>query len=140
MTVRIVVVACLLMLTSAFAQVQSTDQDEVLKATRAWLQNVNKGDRAGLNAIMDARCIVTTPAGDVVTKERLVPDDPTQAVQQLPALDLDGPMVRLYADTAVLMSRLKSSAGDSQVMNGTFVYSKRDGVWKLVAIHLSLRK
>ena len=140
MTIRMTVVACFLMLTSAFTQVQSTAHDEVLQATRTWLQNVNKGDRAGLNAIMDPRCIITTPAGDVLTKERLVPDDPAQAVQRLPAFDLDSPMVRLYGDTAVLMARLKSTAGDSQVMNGTFVFNKQDGTWKLVAIHLSLQK
>jgi ketosteroid isomerase-like protein len=128
------------MLTSIFAQAQSTAQDEVLQATRTWLQSVSKGDRAGLNAIMDALCIITTPAGDVLTKERLVPNDPALAVQRLPALDLDSPMVRLYGDTAVLMARLKSTAGDGQVMNGTFVYNKRDGAWKLVAIHLSLQK
>ena len=83
---------------------------------------------------------MTTPAGDVLTKERLVPDDPAQAVQQLPAFDLDSPMVRLYGDTAVLMARLKSTAGAAQTMNRTFVYNKRDGAWKLVAIHLSLQK
>ena len=140
MTIRRTVVACFLMLGSAFAQIQSTAQDEVLQATRSWLQNVSKGDRAGLNAIMDPRCIITTPAGDVLTKERLVPDDPAQAVQRLPVCDLDSPMVRLYGDTAVLMARLKSTAADGQVMNGTFVYNKRDGAWKLVAIHLSLQK
>jgi Domain of unknown function (DUF4440) len=140
MTIRITVVACFLMLTSAFTQVQQTAQDEVLQATRTWLQNISKGDRAGLNAVMDARFIATTPAGDVIAKERLVPDDPAQAVQQLPALDLDGPIVRLYADTAVLMARLKSTAGTSQAMNGTFVYNRRDGAWKLVALHLSPQK
>jgi hypothetical protein len=140
MTIRIAVVACFLMLTSAFTRVQPTAPDEVLQATRTWLQNVSKGDRAGLNAIMDARCLITTPAGDVLTKERLVPDDPAQAVQRLPAFDLASPMVRLYGDAAVLMARLKSTAGDSQVMNGTFVYKKRDGTWRLVAIHLSIQK
>lgn len=140
MTIRVTVVACFLMLTNAFTQVQSTAPDEVLQATRTWLQNVSKGDRAPLNAIMDTRCIITTPAGDVLTKDRLVPDDPARPVQRLPAFDLDSPMARLYGDTAVLMARLKSTGGDAQVMNGTFVYNKRDGAWRLVAIHLSLQK
>ena len=60
MRIRITVVACFLMLTSIFVQAQSTAQDEVLQATRTWLQSVSKGDRAGLNAIMDALCIITT--------------------------------------------------------------------------------
>ncbi len=139
MVIRIIVAACFLMFSSAFTQVQST-QDEVLQATRNWLRNSSKGDRAGLNAIMDTRFIVTTPAGDVLTKERLVPDDPTKAVQQLPTLDVDAPIVRVYGDTAVLMGRLKSTSDDKQVLNGTFVYSKQDNNWKLVALHLSPQK
>lgn len=55
---------------------------------------------------MDPRFIATTPVGDVLTKERLVPDDPTHAIQQLPAFELDSPIVRLYGDSAVLMGRL----------------------------------
>ena len=100
MVIRITVVACFLMFASAFAQVQQTAQEEVLQATRNWLRDVSKGDRAGLNAIMDVRFIATTPAGDVLTKERLVPDDPSLDVQMLPAMDLDGPIVRLYGDIA----------------------------------------
>ena len=140
MILRITVVVCFLMLASAFTQVQQTAQDEVRQATRSWLRDISKGDRAGLNAVMDIRFIATTPAGDVLTKERLVPDDPSQSVQQLPVLELDGPIVRLYGNTAVLMGRLLSTADVNQVMDGTFVYIKRDNAWKLAALHLSTRK
>lgn len=101
---------------------------------------MSTGDRAGLNAIMDPRFIATTPAGDVLTKERLVPDDPTRAVQKLPALDLASPIVRLYEDTAVLMGRLQSAADAKQVLDGTFVFAKRDNTWRLLAVHLSPQK
>lgn len=140
MTLRSTLTACLMVLFVAFLQAQQSAQDEVLQATRNWLQGVSTGDRAGLNAIMDPRFIATTPAGDVLTKERLVPDDPAQAVQRLPALDIDSPIVRLYQDTAVLMGHLKSTADAKQVVNGTFVFTKRDNTWKLVAVHLSAQK
>ena len=140
MIFRVTVVACFLMLTSAFTQAQQTAEEEVLQATRNWLTDISKGDRAGLNAVMDARFIATTPGGDVLTKERLVPDDLSLSVQKLPAMDLDGPILRLYGETAVLMGRLKSTVDVSQVMDGTFVYIKRDNAWKLVALHLSTGK
>ncbi len=75
--------------------------------------NANQRNRAGLNSIMDARFIAVTPGGEVLPKERLVPDDPEQAVQQLPLFGMDSPIVRLYGDTAVLMTRL-TTAGVSQ--------------------------
>jgi len=140
MKTRLTLSACVLLFFIAISQAQQSEQDAVLQATRSWLQGASTGDRAGLNAIMDPQFIATTPGGDVLTKELLVPDDPTQAVQRLPALDLDGPIVRLYKDTAVLMARLKSTADAKQVMNGTLVFAKRDNTWKLVAVHLSAQK
>jgi hypothetical protein len=140
MTIRVAVVLCFLMLTSAFTEVQQNNQDQLLQTTRAWLQYANKGDRAGLNAIMDPRFIATTPVGEVVTKEGLVPDDPLQDVSQLPSLDLDGPVVGLYGSTALVMGRLKPMVGTAQTMNATFVYSKGEGGWKLVGLHLSPHK
>jgi hypothetical protein len=82
----------------------------------------------------------TTPAGDVLPKERLVPDDPDEAVQQLPAMSLENPIARIYGDTAVVMGSLKSAADPKQILNSTFVFSRIDRVWKLVAVHLSPQK
>jgi hypothetical protein len=138
--VRSTLSACLLLCFAVVSTAQQSAQDELLQTTRNWLKGMSTGDRAGLNAIMDPRFIATTPAGDVITKERLVPDDPTQAVQQLPALELDSPIVRLYGDSAVLMGRLKAAADVKQVLNATFVFSRRDNTWKLVAVHLSSQK
>jgi hypothetical protein len=119
---------------------QQTPQEEALQVTQNWLNAISKGDRTALNAIMDSRCIFTTPAGDVLTRDRLVPDDPAQAVQQLPAMNIENPIARIYGDTSVLMGRLKSQADPKQILNGTFVFSKKDGAWKLVAVHLSAQK
>ncbi len=124
----------------ALAQSGKTPQDEVSDAAGKWLKAVSSGDRAALNAIMDSRFMATTPAGDVISKNRLVPDDPSRPVQQLPPLQLDSPLTRVYGDTAVLMGRLKSSDNSGQLLNSTFVFSKQNGAWKLVALQLSPQK
>ncbi len=84
--VRSTLIACLLLCFAVLSTAQQSAQDEVLQTTRNWLKDMSTGDRAGLNAIMDPRFIATTPVGDVITKERLVPDDPTQAARCGPAL------------------------------------------------------
>lgn len=140
MPARSALSVCLLLCFAVVSTAQQSAQDEVVQLTRNWLKGISTGDRAGLNAIMDPRFIATTPVGDVLTKERLVPDDASQAVQQLPAMDVDSPLVRVYGDSAVLMGRLKSMTDAKQVMYGTFVYAKRDNGWKLIAMHLSSQK
>jgi hypothetical protein len=126
----------LLPLLAAYAPTkQSGAQNEVLQATRNWLKGISSGDRAELNAIMDPQFIATTPAGDVLAKDRLVPDG--SAVQQLPAFEVDSPTVRLSGDAAVLMGRLTATSDPKQVLDGTFVYAKRDNSWRLLAVHLS---
>jgi hypothetical protein len=129
-----------LTLTIASGQSAKTAQDDISEATSKWLKNINTGDRSALDATMDERLVATTPGGDVLTKDRLVPDDPSRPVQQLPALTLDSPIVRLYGDTAVLMGRLKSTDKSAGDLNGTFVYTRQNGSWKLIALHLSLQK
>lgn len=114
-----------------------TPQDEIVKLTAAWLHDISIGDKAALNTIMDPHFIATTPGGDLLTKERLVPDG-DRPVQKLPAMQLDAPLVRITGDTAVLMSRLPSPGGPA--MNATFVYGKRDGAWKLLALQMSPQK
>jgi hypothetical protein len=140
MALRSAVVVCSLLLTYAVTEPQQNGQDELLQTTRTWLQHASKGNRGGLNAIMDPNLIATTPVGDVVEKEQLVPDDPGEDVSTLPSLNLEGPVVRLYGDTALVMGRLTPSAGTAQAMNGTFVYNRRGGAWRLVGIHLSRQK
>jgi Domain of unknown function (DUF4440) len=120
---------------SAFAQ---SDSDQVTAAASKWLKAVSTGDRAQLETIMDAQFLATTPAGDVLTKERLVPKEADKPVQKLPPMEMDAPLVRIYGSTAVLMSKLKSEGGPA--MNATFVFDKSSSGWKLVALHLSPQK
>ena len=127
-----VAVGLLLFVVPAFPRSAS---DTLTDAARNWLKNISAGSRAELNASMDEHFIATTPAGDVLAKERLVPSDPSQPVQQLPVMELDGPLTRIIGDTGIVMSRLKPSVGSA--LNATFVFVKQQSAWKLVALHLS---
>jgi hypothetical protein len=125
-----------LLLACTFGLAQS-GTDTLIQATKDWLKNSSLGAREELNASMDARSLITTPAGDVLSKERLVPSDASQPVQKLPTMDLDGPIARVFGETGVVMSRLKPSEGPA--LNATFVFVNRQGAWKLVAVQLSPR-
>jgi hypothetical protein len=54
--------------------------------------------------------------------------------------NLKARLVRLYGTTAVLMGRLQSKSDSKQVLNGTFVYIRQEGGWRLVSLHLSPQK
>ena len=127
-----VAVGLFVVVAAAFPQ---SPTDGLADAARNWLKNISAGSRAELNASMDDRFIATTPAGDVLVKERLVPSDPNQPVQQLSAMELDAPLVRVFGETGIVMSRLRPSAGPA--LNATFVFVKQQTRWKLVAVHLS---
>lgn len=136
---RIPKIVCLLiglLLVSASGFPQSSD-DALIRTTRDWLKNSSLGARDQLNLIMDDNCLITTPAGDVLPKERLIPDDVNVPVQKLPPMDLDEPTARVFGDTGIVMSRLKPSEGHA--FNATFVFVKRQRAWKLVGIQLSPR-
>jgi hypothetical protein len=118
--------------TAGFGQSQA---ESLVDATKNWLKNASAGSRAELLASTDDRFIATTPAVDVLVRERLIPADTSQSVQQLPPMELDAPLARVIGETGIVMSRLKPSAGPA--LNGTFVFVRQQSAWKLVAIHLS---
>jgi hypothetical protein len=119
----------------ASASLAQSPSDGLIDATKSWLKNVSTGARAELLASTDERFIATTPAGDVLVRERLIPADTSQSVQTLPLMELDGPLTRVVGETGIVMSRLKPSTGPS--LNATFVFVRQQSAWKLVAIHFS---
>jgi hypothetical protein len=125
-------VGLLLAATAGFGQSPS---DGLIDAAKSWLKNVSAGSRAELLSSTDAYFIATTPAGDVLVRERLIPSDTSQPVQQLPPMELDGPLARVIGEMGVVMSRLKPSAG--LALNVTFVFVRQQSAWKLAAIHFS---
>ncbi len=97
--------------------------DGLVDATKTWLKNVSAGARAELLSTTDEQFLATTPAGDVVVRDQLIPPDTSQAVQRLPPMD-----------TGVVVSRLKGADGP---LNATFVLVRQQGAWRVAAIHLS---
>jgi hypothetical protein len=125
-------ICLLLAVTAGFGQ---SPTDGLIDAAKTWLKNVSAGSRAELLASTDDRFIATTPAGDVLVRERLIPSDTSQPVQQLPPMELDAPLVRVIGEAGVLMSRLKPSTGPA--LNATFVFVRQQSAWRLAAIHFS---
>jgi Domain of unknown function (DUF4440) len=140
MSSRFTFVLCLLLLFAVQLPAQQSGQDDVLETTRSWPRGISSGDRAELITIMDPRFVATTPAGDVLAKDRLVPNDSTEPVQQLPIFELDGSTVRVYSEAAIVMARLKSASDPAQTLDGTFVYVKQGNSLRLIAVHLSPHK
>ena len=121
-----------LTVTAGFGQ---SPADGLVEATKSWLKNVSAGSRAELLASTDDRFIATTPAGDVLVRERLIPSDTSQSVQRLSPMELDAPLARVIGETGIVMSRLRPS--DGPVLNATFVFVRQQSAWKLAAMHLS---
>jgi len=139
MKLRLGLLMTFLLAVGALLQGQQTPQDDVLQITREWLTAISTGDRVTLNRIIDPRCLITTPGGDILSKERLVPDDESQGVQTLPSMEISGPIVRIYMDTAILMTHLKPTGGGQEWLS-TFVFSKQGPTWKLVGLHATVHK
>jgi hypothetical protein len=129
---------CISLLGPVLLHAQQRPEDAVVAAAQHWMQDISSGDKASLNKTTDPSFIATTPAGEVVAKSRLIPDD-DRPVQRLPLFTLKAPLVRISNDTAVLMTRL-AGQGSADQMNATFVFISRDAQWKLLALHLSPAK
>jgi hypothetical protein len=127
--------AAIVLSLTVIAGVGQSLADSLLDATKNWLKNMSAGSQEELLASTDSRFIATTPAGDVLVRERLIPADTSQAVQQLSPMELDGPIARVIGETGIVMSRLKPS--DGPPLNATFVFVRQQSAWKLAGIHLS---
>jgi len=127
--------SAIVVLLVASASPAQSPSDGLIEATKSWLKNISTGARAELLASTDERFIATTPGGDVLVRERLIPSDTSRPVQTLPLMELDGPLMRVVGDTGIVMSRLKPSTGPS--LNATFVFVRQQSAWKLMAIHSS---
>ena len=112
-------------------------EQSVTQAAEEWLHDDSQGNKAALNATTDSAFIATTPAGEVLSKDRLIPEQ--GSVQRLSPFTLQGPTVRIAGNTAVLMGRLHAADGSSD-LNSTFVFTSLGSKWKLIGLHLSRQK
>jgi hypothetical protein len=54
-------------------------EQSVIQAAEEWLHDDSQGNKAALNAITDSAFIATTPAGEVLSKDRLIPEQGSAA-------------------------------------------------------------
>jgi len=139
---RMVAVLCLVASAAVWAGVQSggsqrTVEDELVKMEREWLEAETKGDVASLDRMYAEDFIGTTPDGNVVFKEDVVPSAEMQGRSRLPKCTLKESVVRVWGTTSVVMGLVAvGDAVPSGQLRFTKVYLKRDGAWKCVALHL----
>src|SRR5947207_2066792 len=93
-------------------------EDEIVQLEQQWLAAGHAADPSALDVIEADEFIATTPAGDVVTKNELMPQP--GGSNRLPKLSLKQTTVRVHGDTAVLMARVVGEQGGPE-LNATNV-------------------
>jgi ketosteroid isomerase-like protein len=108
-------------------------EDQILQLERDWLAASIKGDIASLRRIVADDFMGESRDGRLLSKEDVIPREPGAAAFE-GALPTET-NVRVFGDTAVLMSYLKvpDSAGLVRV---THVYQKRGQGWHMIAMQL----
>ena len=119
------------------------DIQQILRLTRERDEAAGRGDGAALAALVDERFSFVSPRGRLLDKKRYVANR-TKGISTMEGMSVrhENVDVRLYGDTAVATSRNISTGravdGDfSGEWRETDTWIKRDGKWKLVALHLS---
>ena len=116
------------------------DEQEIRHKNEAWVEALERGDTATLNALMDEGCIFSYS---------LEGDDRDQFIADIDAGDLrvhslkrDNVEVRIYGATGVLLAfdTADWNYKGQHIQNHyrtIHVYSKRDRQWQIVAIQAS---
>lgn len=115
----------------------ATDQIRALE--QEWLTAEARRDNRTLGRLIADDFIGLGPAGNIVTKEELVPQDAS------PADDTSNPWsqaklgdltVRLFGDTAFVIGAVER-ANQKPFLRFSKVFMKRQGSWQMVAAHLA---
>jgi ketosteroid isomerase-like protein len=125
-----------------FAQTASKTSDQnasieqsVLQLTRDWLAAEERHDRATLQRIIAEDFQGTTPMGNTISKEDVVPPEGTPSGGL--SINTSELKARVFGDTAVVTAHGVQKAGEKRELRFTVVYTKRDDRWQMVAGHLS---
>jgi ketosteroid isomerase-like protein len=110
-------------------------EDEILQIEKQWLRAAHQADRSALDALMSDDLVATTPAGDIVGKDELMPAEPGSG---LPQFNIVNSTVHIFGDAAVVMARLFPANGTGD-MDSTTVFQRQNGTWRIVAVQLSRR-
>ena len=110
-------------------------EQSVLQLTRDWLAAEERHDRTTLQRLIADDFQGTSPMGNTVSKEDVVPTEGSQSGGlSISASDLKA---RVFGDTAVVTARGVQKGGEKREIRFTLVFAKRDDRWQMVAGHLS---
>ncbi len=120
-----------------------TAEEAVRKLERAWLDAYEQHDAKAMETIVANGFVITFPSGGKQTKQDIVDSmkRPPPAGESV-KFRTEKTEARVFGDVVVLFGRVISEnqrAGKSSTeeMLYTDTYVRRDGVWQVVASHLS---
>jgi ketosteroid isomerase-like protein len=137
----------ILMPLSIFSQMtDKMDKNEqaVMAVANDFFNAAVKQDANAMERLLDDDYLqVFSPRGTVVTKSELVNGykNATPGNLETEGVDITSPKVRIYGDTAILVSgfTIRSKSADGKSVNrdfsGTMVLVKKKGQWKVASTH-----
>jgi len=113
----------------------STEQS-VLQLTRDWLAAEERHDRVALQRIIADDFQGTTPMGNTVFKEDVVPPEGGSPAGGL-SISTSELKARVFGDIAVVTAHGVQKGEEKRELRFTVVFAKRGDHWQMVAGHLS---
>ena len=111
-----------------------TAEQSVLQITRDWLSAEERHDRPTLQRIIADDFEGTSPMGNTVFKDDVMPREGSQGGIAMTTSEMKA---RVFGDTAVVTARGVQKGGEKREVRFTVVFVKRGEDWKMVAGHLS---
>jgi hypothetical protein len=137
---RIIIALLLLAFAPTFALGQGTTGQasqpdaklgqELIALRKAWVEARKRRDAETMSRLMADEWTITTPEGNIVTREQSLARAKAGTSTILPDPAYDNVTARAYGDTAVLTFRAKNETGYTRQLE---VYVKRQGHWQWVA-------
>jgi uncharacterized protein (TIGR02246 family) len=119
-------------------------EQEVRKLERAWLDAYEQHDVKAMEAIVSDDFVITFPGGSMQTKPQIISSIKRPRNPGSPSLKFytEDVKARVYGDTVILMGIVVSEyPRDGKTVTErsryTDTYVKRQGIWQVVASHLS---
>jgi ketosteroid isomerase-like protein len=134
-------IACILLVTfgrtNARPALSNLSEDDVRKMEQAWLDAASVPDLPALRRMLSDDFMGTSFGGGVLRKNDVIPAEGV-AANHFPEARLKESTVRIFGDTAVLMGTVEMRVPQKpEEIRMTSVFQKHDGVWQLIAVHMS---
>jgi uncharacterized protein (TIGR02246 family) len=142
---RLCLVILMLITSCGYAAAQDDAAQAVQKLERSWLDAYEQHDEKAMTAIVADDFTITFPDGSMQTKAQILASLKISPGMQRPSpkFHTEEVKVRVYGDTVILTGRVVTEyQRDGQTMSKeqqryTDTYVKRNGLWQVVASHLS---